>query len=262
MDSPFSTPARPGDDTQPMTNTSTATSPAPAPSGLLSRFVGIITSPKATFEDVAAHARWFGMFALTIGIIVACTTAPLFTEWGRQAALDMQVQQMESFGMQVGDEQYAAMERSMEFGAYMNGVGVLVFSAVMLVVICGILFAIFNAVMGGNASFKQLVAVVVHAGVISALAQLFAAPLNYARGSMSSSTNLAVLLPMLDEGSFVAQFLGMIDLFMVWYVVVLAIGLGVLYKRRTQPIAYSLFAVYGVIAVVIALVKSSLGGGN
>jgi hypothetical protein len=54
----------------------------------------------------------------------------------------------------------------------------------------------------------------------------------------------------------------MVDLFIIWYVIVLAIGLAVLYKRRTQPIAASLFIVYGVIAVVIALVKSSLGGSN
>ena len=56
--------------------------------------------------------------------------------------------------------------------------------------------------------------------------------------------------------------LGTIDLFMVWYVIVLAIGLGVLYKRRTQPIAIALFVFYAVIAVCIALVKSSFGGSN
>ena len=36
----------------------------------------------------------------------------------------------------------------------------------------------------------------------------------------------------------------------------LAIGLGVLYQRRTQPIAISLLSVYAVIAIVIALFKS------
>ena len=42
----------------------------------------------------------------------------------------------------------------------------------------------------------------------------------------------------------------MIDIFLVWWLVVLAIGLGVLYRRRTQPIAIGLFAVYAVIIVV------------
>jgi uncharacterized membrane-anchored protein len=52
----------------------------------------------------------------------------------------------------------------------------------------------------------------------------------------------------------------MIDIFYVWYVIVLAIGLAVLYRRRTQPIAITLFAIYGVIAIVVALIKTKLGG--
>jgi hypothetical protein len=245
-----------------MTNTSAASAVVPAPMGLLSRFVGIITSPKATFERVVAHPRWFGMLILTMAIVLVCSVGPLFTEWGRQAALDQQVQVMESFGANVNDEAYAAMERNMRFAPYTSGAGIVIGTPVFLLLICGILYAIFNAAMGGNATFKQLVTVVVHAGVVTTLALLFAAPLNYARGSMTSSTNLAVLLPMLDESSFPAQLLGMIDLFWIWYVVVLAIGLAVLYRRRTQPIAISLFAVYAVIAVGIALVKTSFGGSN
>jgi uncharacterized membrane-anchored protein len=37
-------------------------------------------------------------------------------------------------------------------------------------------------------------------------------------------------------------------------------GLAVLYRRRTHPIAISLMLVYAVIAVVVAVVKSRAGG--
>ena len=40
--------------------------------------------------------------------------------------------------------------------------------------------------------------------------------------------------------------------------IVLAIGLGVLYRRRTQPIAIALFGVYAVIALIIAAVREPL----
>ena len=50
------------------------------------------------------------------------------------------------------------------------------------------------------------------------------------------------------------------DVFLIWYIIVLAIGLGVLYRRRTQPIAISLLVFYAVIAVIIAVVKSRAGG--
>ena len=230
--------------------------------GLISRFLGVITSPKTTFQTVAAHPRWFGMFLLTVLIIASCTSFPMFTESGRQAALEQQVSQMQSFGMEINDEAYARMEKGMAIAPYTSFAGVVIVSPIFALIIAGILFVVFNAVMGGTATFKQLFSVLVHAGVISALAQLFTAPLNYLTGSLSGKTNLAVLLPMLDENSFLASLLGTIDFFMVWYVIVLAIGLGVLYKRRTQGIAMGLFAVYAVIGICIAVFKSSFGGSN
>ena len=45
---------------------------------------------------------------------------------------------------------------------------------------------------------------------------------------------------MVDPKSFVGRVLAMTDLFLIWYVLVLAIGLAVLYRRRTQPIAMAL----------------------
>ena len=91
-----------------MTETSTPSGATSVPAqGLLSRFIGIITSPKATFQAVVAHPKWLGMFLLTTLIVACCTSFPMFTEWGRQAALDQQVHQMESFGMKVDEAQYA-----------------------------------------------------------------------------------------------------------------------------------------------------------
>jgi hypothetical protein len=91
---------------------------------------------------------------------------------------------------------------------------------------------------------------------------MFTAPINFARGTMSSSAaNLGALLPMIDEKTFLGRLLGTVDLFIIWWLFVLAIGLAVLYRRRTQPIAITLFVVYGVIALCIAAVRSRLGGG-
>ena len=244
-----------------MTSTSTESGPAPS-AGLLSRFIGMITAPRATFQGVAAHPRWFGMFALTVLITVLCTSGPMFTEWGQQAALDQQVRMMESFGQTIDDAAYARMQTGMKFAAYTSGIGIVVFSPIMLLITSAILYVIFAVAMGGTATFKQQMAVNVHAGVIPTLALLFATPLNSARGSLSSTTNFAVFFPMLDENSFLARVLGVIDLFWIWYVIALAIGLAVLYKRRTQPIAIGLLSFYALIAVCIALIRGMFGGSN
>ena len=227
---------------------------------LVARFIGVITAPRATFESIVAHPKWLGMLALTTLIIVAGSTLPMTTEAGREALLDTQVRQMESFGMTVTDEVYEQMRSRIGFAPYTTAAGIVIGGPIIVLILSGILFLVFNAIMGGSATFKQLFTVVVSAGVISALAQVFTGPLNYFRGSMASATSLSVLLPMLTEGSFAGRLAGMVDLFVIWWLIVLSIGIAVLYRRRTQPVAISLLGVYAVIALVMAAIMSRLGG--
>jgi hypothetical protein len=245
-----------------MANTAAGSVAPAAPKGLLARFIGIITAPRETFQSVVAHPAVLGMLLLTIGIVAVGTAGPMMTEAGRQAALDKQVQQMESFGFQVNEEMYSRMQQGMKRAPYTTAISILVISPIIALIMAGIFFAVFNAAMGGDATFKQLYSVIIHAGVISAASQFFTAPINLIRGSMESATNLGVLLPMLQQGSFLARLFGMIDLFVIWWVIVLAIGLAVLYRRRTQPIAFTLLGIYAVIAICAAAIMSRLGGTN
>jgi hypothetical protein len=63
-------------------------------------------------------------------------------------------------------------------------------------------------------------------------------------------------MPMLPDDSFVTHLLGAIDLVWVWALINLSIGLAVLYKRKTGPLATSLLSIYGGIALLIAIVRS------
>jgi hypothetical protein len=233
--------------------------------GLMSRVVGIVTSPRETFAKVAAHPKWFGMLVLVI-VVTACLASWFqSTEVGRQATFDQSVKWMESFGIKLNDKAYDQMQQSIMDApvwrtVLQTGVSIVVMTPIIYLAIAGILFGVFSAALGGGATFKQVFATIVHGGAISMLGQLFTYPIFYLRESMTSATNLAVLFPMLPEGSFLAKFLGMIDLFTVWWVVILAIGLAVLYRRKTRPIALSFFAIYGVIAVAVAAFQAMRSG--
>jgi hypothetical protein len=235
----------------------TTTLDAP-PQGLLSRFIGVIVSPKATFQSVVAHPKVLGMLLLICLTMAVLVGGFLFTKVGQDAWLD--AASAGTFSGPVNDQQYAQMQRMAPYVGYFGVGQMLIATPLIFLVTAGILFAVFNAALGGEATFKQLFAVVVHSSAVSVIGQLFTVPMNYLRGTLSSATNLSVLLPMVDETSFLGRLFGMIDLFIIWWLVVLAIGLGVLYRRRTQPIALTLFGVYAVIAVVVAVVRSRLGG--
>jgi Yip1-like protein len=229
-----------------------------ADAGLMSRAVGVLTSPRETFAGVVAKPRWIGMMALVTIVGATLLFAFVSTPVGSQAMIDQQVQRAEARGAPMSDAQLAQMERVMGIFKYAIPASVLIIGPLFAALIAGILYAVFNVGLGGDATYKQVLAVVVHANVVSMLQQIFTIPLNYFRESMSSATTLGVFVPMLDERSFVARFLGMIDLFFLWWIFVLAIGLAVLYRKRTQPIAVSLYAVYVVIVLAIAGVMSML----
>jgi hypothetical protein len=222
----------------------------------VSRVVGVITSPKATYQSIVAHPRFLGMLLLTLGVTIVLVGGFMSTKVGQDAWLETVLPPGSTA------EQEATMQRIAPFAAYFAIGWIAVFIPLLYVIVAAVLYVVFNAGMGGNATFKQVLAVVTYAGAPGVLGQFFTMPLNYMRGVMTSATNLAVALPFVPEESFLGRLLGTIDLFLIWQLIVLAIGLGVLYRRRTQPIAISLFIVYGLIALIIATVRSSFGGAN
>jgi hypothetical protein len=223
---------------------------------LFSRLIGVITSPQATYQSIVARPKVLGMLLLTLGVTIVLVGGFLSTKVGQDAWLDTVLPPGSP------PEQVATMERIAPFAAYFAVGWIAVFIPLLYLIVSAILFVVFNAALGGTATFKQVLAVVTHAGAPGVLGQFFTMPLNYMRGAMTSATNLAVAMPFVPEDSFLGRLLGTIDLFLIWQLIVLAIGLGVLYRKRTQPIAVSLFVVYGLIALIIATVRSSFGGTN
>ncbi len=228
--------------------------------GLAARIIGVLTSPRRTYAAVAARPRWLGVLAVVLVVGGAALFTFLSTDVGKQAMLDQQVKTLESWGVKMSDAQYQRLEESLKYAPYTSVAAQAVALPLAALVLGGIALAVFNAVLGGNATFKQVYAVVAHSAVVLAVAQLFGLPLAYARGSMSGTTNLGVFVPFLDDASFLARFLGSIDLFYVWWMVSLSIGLGVLYRKRTGPIAMSVLVVYVVIALVVAAARSAVAG--
>jgi hypothetical protein len=235
--------------------TTTPSTTASAHPGLLARVIGVIVSPKETFAAVAARPKWLGAIAVAVLIMGVAQYALLSTEVGQDLALDQQVTAMEAFGITISDEVYAQMEQSMERARYTGPIATMFFTPLMMLVSAGILHVMFGLVGGGNGTYKQVYAISAHAAIISALQIVFTTIVTLAAGR-SAGANLAVFVPTLDDTTFAYKFLSYVDLFYVWSTFITAVGLGVLYKRRTGPIALVLFSIYFVVAAIIAYIAS------
>ncbi len=228
--------------------------------GLSARLVGIIASPRETFAAVIADPRWLGTAFLTTVVAAICTVGFLVTDVGRLAVLDQQVRQIESLGVTVTDQMYVRIELAQRYVPYLAAGNILLGWPVRWVLLSGIVAAVFSAGLGAEATFRQLFAVVVHSWAVFALQAVFVAPLNYVRESIGGATSLGVFFPMLGEGGFPARLLGSIDLFAAWWIVVLSIGLGVLYRKRARSIAVWLFGLYATGALILAAIQTIRGG--
>jgi hypothetical protein len=160
----------------------------------------------------------------------------------------------------VDDAQYAALEDASANGAAYAALSSLVSGPVVTLAVAALLLAVFNGALGGAATYAQVVAITAHAGVILALRQVIAAPLDYARETLASPMTMTVFLSMFDEASPIARFFGIVDLFVVWWLAVLAIGVSVLYRRPARRVLIALISTYFILALLLVIAMALSGG--
>lgn len=193
---------------------------------------------------------------LSFTVAAGCSAVFMRTEVGRQALVDQWERTALAFGRSVDEAGYAALVAFSE-----NAVGYAVVTAFARgpLLACALAAAIL-VVFGRAASYTQALSVTAHASLILALQQLVAAPLNYLGETTASPTTVGRLFQAFDEASLPARFLGTLDLFVVWWLLVVAAGVAVLYGRPARPVAMMFVGVYVGIAAVLAIAMAVTGG--
>ena len=226
---------------------------------LAARMYGVLRRPRATFTAVLQTPSWAPVLLIATAIIFSCSIGLLNTDVGRQALVDQWERTAVAFGQTVDDARYADMQNTASSGSFAllyATATALGYGPALVFGVAGVLFALLTP----RASFRQVLTLVAFADVILALRQMIATPIEYLRESIASPTTLVQFFSMLDEASPVARFLGVIDLFIVWWIVVLAIGVSVLYGRPTRRMALAFTGAYVVLALLAALAMAVSGG--
>lgn len=234
------------------------------PLGLFARIVGVITAPRATFESIVAHPRPFGvLFVMALLIGAAATLPQMLNEDLLRANVEMQTKMAERFGQPplTAEKFEEAVVRARRF-APLGMVGAIVWLTILTIVFTAIYWVIFNAILGGMASFKQVLAINAHAHVITAIGAIAAAPIQYAQGTMSIAGpfTLGPLVSFLPDGHAVKSLFASTSVFLLWSIVVTAIGLAVLYRRKARNIAIGLIVAYLLIASTFISLFSGFSG--
>jgi len=221
---------------------------------------GVLTHPRATMAEVARHPAFFTTWVVVLLVVAVCGGLLLATPIGRQALVDERVRVVEALGGRVDDATYDRWRAAPPTLTYLTSGGrFLLTPPVTLLVAVGLM----ALARFGNArvTLVTALAIAVHATVVLALQQVVATPLHYVFESLTSPTTVAGLLRVFDEGSWPARVLGAIDVFGLWWLWLLALGLAAATNRPARQYVWPLLAVYVGIAALVSVVFAISGSG-
>jgi len=227
---------------------------------LPARMAGVIRRPRATFSALKAVPHWADVLIVALLVTTALSAALLETRVGQLALLDQWERTAIAFGQDVSDEQYEAMRAASDNGAAYAAASSLAAGPAVAFGLAALLLAGFRLTGARGVTYRQVLSVVAHAGVILLLRQVIAAPIVYVRETLASPMTLNLFFTVLDEASPAARFLAAVDLFVVWWIIVMAIGMSVLYGRPARRLALIFVAAYALLAASLTVAMALMGG--
>ncbi len=201
-----------------------AGAPEPLPN-LFTRAIQVFVAPGALFNRLKEKPVWLG--ALLVVLVLAGAAALLVPADVMRDAFTQNLPP---------DATPEAIEQAERMADIFTSPGVrlvtnLIPIPIILLIWVGVLMLVFNVFMGGDASFKQLLSFTSHSWIIPTAGTLVSVPLRAAKGEMTAGLNLGLLVP--PDSGFLYRFLAGMDLFALWGLLVLAIGLTKLYAKRS-----------------------------
>jgi hypothetical protein len=220
------------------------------PPPLLTRLVQAFVSPGKLGDTLAEHPRWIGAMivgAALLSLSVALIPLDVLAESQRRAVIASGGQ------MQQIPESARTLVRTISIVA--PAVAFLVFAFIG----AGVTTFIFAFVLGDEGTYKQYLAVGVHAAVIPTLTAVLLTPMRITAENPQLTINLSTFLFFLPEG-YVANIFQAMDLSQIWASLVTAQGIHAIDKKRSFASAAAIqLGILFVIALIAAWFLSRAG---
>ena len=229
---------------------------------ILANVINSYTAPSKVFEAVKDFDWKKAIVPLlilaVIGVLSFWAIQDLATEAGYDAAVEriqnnsrLSEEQKTEFYERIDDQMSGPQITGWIFSFLGNPITV--FFMALIVLLVG------NTFMGGSAKYGQILNITAWAYMINILESLVKIPLMLNKWSLEVYTGLGVL-GIGEKGSFINSLLAGIDIFAIWRIILIAIGMGIIYNKKTQPYAVGMLIAWFVLKLIGAGLSSFLGG--
>ncbi len=193
--------------------------------GFLARISGIFFEPKKVFTFLNSKPSWFGAFLLVllIGVVVAQITLPQNLSLQKEI-----VSQSTRISSTPG-----VLEKMTEITTgkrIQTAIGEVIRVLIGLILLTSFVYFLCNIILGGDSSYKKVLSIVTYTSFVPTLGAILKTPLILAKNSADVQTSLALLMPGGDFTKIRYMLLGAFEVFSIWQIILIAIGITVLYK--------------------------------
>ncbi len=205
-----------------------ANPPDSARQGAVSRVIGALVSPRATFESIAERPTW--VFPLVLIIVVGFLFVFSFSQRiGWRTVLEKQLATNSAFNSLSPQQQQQQIDRVVRLAPIAGYAGTTVGSAIILLIIAALYLGVFNIVFGTAIKFKQSFGVSIHAYLPLVVKSLVGLLIVWVRPPEGVSlqklvmSNVGAFLPS-SSPAWLITFGSFLDIFVFWTLALLGIG--------------------------------------
>jgi hypothetical protein len=201
--------------------------------------LGIFASPGETFGRLKEKPTWLIPLVIVVGFGVL-SSAALF----RKVVVPTQIERLTS-NPDIPEEQMKKVKMTMggTRGMVIALVGPAVAVPIVSCILAGLLCAL-SSILGGDVTFKKMFSLVCHSSLIGVLASIIKVPIMFVKGSMSVHTSLALIVPNMSTTSNVFQLLSKVDIFTIWQVYLVGLGLSIMSGISSKKSTISIFLLW------------------
>ncbi len=229
---------------------------------IISNVINTYTAPSKVFEAVKDFNFKKTLIPLLIlavlGVISYWAIQDLVTEVSYNTALD-RIENSSRMDDDRKEEIIAKMEEKMDGPQITGWIFSFLGSPIAVFFMALVALIIGNTFMGGSAKYGQLVNITAWSYMISILENIIKIPLMLNKWSLEVYTGLGVF-GIGEKGSFINSLFASMDIFAIWRIVLIAIGMGIIYNKKTKPYIVAMFIAWFVLRLISAGFTSFFGG--
>jgi len=220
---------------------------------VIKRIIGVFTSPRLTFEAVRERPGW--VVPLIILVLIGLAMLALMGPVIMKEQMGRQVEMMQDRGMSQNQIDQA-MERGAKIGNIMMYVFGVIGPVVAFLISAAVWLFVCNVLLGGAAKYAQMLGVVVYQAFIATLGGLIKLPIILSRETLNVHFSLATFMSESGKETFIYKLLSKVELFNVWGIIVLCIGIAVIGRHDIKKVWPPVVGIF----VLWYLATSAFGG--